>query len=61
MTVCTDCKLPTDRAWKTYTDKQYGLVWSETGVCRHCWNSFLAKSLKNANTELAALDYRAGF
>lgn len=58
---CEECNLPTDRAWKTYTDKQYGQVWSEVGICRHCWNAFVAKDLKNAKSELAALDYRAGF
>jgi hypothetical protein len=57
---CVNCELPTDRAWKTYIDKQYGQVWSERGICRHCWNASVARSLQNAQADLSALDYRSG-
>ena len=59
--LCEGCKLPSDRAWKTYKDKNYGLVWQEVGICRHCWGSWLEKVKKQEKQEQQALTYREAF
>jgi len=58
---CTECGFACDRAWKTYKHADYGLIWLEVGVCRQCWNAFIAKSDKAAKVEVAALSYREAF
>lgn len=59
--VCEQCKLPSDRAWKSYKDKNYGFVWAEAGVCRQCWSSFITKADKQDKLEEMALSYREAF
>jgi len=58
--LCEGCKLPSDRAWKTYKDKDYGFVWDETGYCRHCWQSALEKMNKEIKHEETVI-YRGAF
>ena len=58
---CTECGFGTDRMWKTYKHKDYGLIWLEAGVCRLCWNAFISKSDKAAKEEVAASSYREAF
>ena len=58
---CTECGFACDRAWKDYKHPQYGLIWLEAGVCRQCWNSFIARSNKTEKIENAAAGYRAAF
>lgn len=59
--VCADCKLASDRAWKTYKHPQYGLIWQEVGVCRHCWQSAMYRMEKAAKEEVQAQSYREAF
>jgi hypothetical protein len=55
---CTECGFACDRAWKTYKHADYGLIWLEAGVCRQCWNSFIAKSKQAAKEESLTSTYR---
>lgn len=59
--VCEQCKLPADRAWKSYKDKSYGFLWAEACVCRKCWSSFITHADKQDKIEEAALSYREAF
>ena len=58
---CTECGFACDRAWKTYKHADYGLIWLEAGVCRQCWNAFMARSDKAAKAELLTSTYREAF
>lgn len=60
-TVCTDCNFEPDKTWTKYTDKNYGQIWLEVGVCRSCWFKFIAKSEEEDQAEDQAKTWRYAF
>ena len=52
---CKECNLASDRVWKSYKHPQFGAVWEQYEVCRHCWQSVMYKMEAAARKEEAKI------